>query len=415
MQKGKAVFFLSLFGSFFLLGCSGKNTAQDISTVSFSWWGKEKRNEYTLKGIEMFESKNPSIKVKAEYSPWEKYKNDFETAFSKGDCADVMQINFDWLSKYSPDGEGFYDISKLADQVELYNYTLNDLSYGSKNGRLNAIPIAFNTAIPVFNKEILDEKGINIPSTWDELFSAARVLKESNQYVFTLSSRQLVFLTTAWFEQNHSKRLFLGNQQLNATPSEVEELFDFIGMLEREHVVYLPGKGFKIGSIKEKKVAGSILWCNELNMFVKELSSIGETPVLGNFISSPGAKESGWYLKPSSMYAIKKDCKNPKAAAKLVNYLLNDQDFALLQKNEKGVPVSNKSLTALMEHNEFESLQYSALMKIRFHNDSINPMLPIMENSAAIDSFVKTALEVIHGGQEKSEAAKDFIARMSSF
>ena len=408
MRKDKI--FLSLFLIFlvFFTGCAGKDEKEQVRAVQFSWWGNDSRAEYTLKGIELFESENPYVKIEPKFDSWSQYEKNFEEDFETGECADVMQINFDWLNKYSPDGNGFYDINNLADYVELYNYTLKDLDYGSVNGKLNAIPIAFNTAIPVFDKTFFDENSLKIPSSWDELFSLAKILKQNDRYVFTLSNRHLLFLAVAWFEQSFSKKVFLMNGRLNVSEEELGQIFDFVRRLVQEHVVYSPTRGFRISALKTQKIVGAVLWCNEISLFVKETESLGRNAVLGNFITTPGAKESGWYLKPASMYAIKKDCKNPELAAKFLNFLVNNQDFALMQKNDKGVPVSNKALTALMEKNQLESLQYFALLKIRFNRGSINPMLPVMEDNAVIKSFAKNAFDYAEGKVSKMDAVNAF-------
>ena len=408
MRKDKI--FLSLFLIFlvFFTGCAGKDEKEQVRTVQFSWWGNDSRAEYTLKGIELFESENPYVKIEPKFDSWSQYEKNFEEDFENGGCADVMQINFDWLNKYSPDGNGFYDINNLADYVELYNYTLKDLDYGSVNGKLNAIPVAFNTAIPVFDKTFFDENSLKIPSSWDELFSLAKILKQNDRYVFTLSNRHLLFLAVAWFEQTFSKKVFLMNGRLNVSEEELGQIFDFVRRLVQEHVVYSPTRGFRISALKTQKIVGAVLWCNEISLFVKETESLGRNAVLGNFITTSGAKESGWYLKPASMYAIKKDCKNPELAAKFLNFLVNNQDFALMQKNDKGVPVSNKALTALMEKNQLESLQYFALLKIRFNRGSINPMLPVMEDNAVIKSFAKNAFDYAEGKVSKMDAVNAF-------
>jgi len=409
MRKDNALIplFLIFMASVFV-GCAPKTEEKQVSTIQFSWWGNDSRVEYTLKGIELFESENPLVKIEPKFDSWSKYEKDFEAAFESGECADVMQINFDWLDKYSPDGNGFYDINTLSEYVDLYNYTLKDLAYGTVSGKLNAIPIAFNTAIPVFDKSFFDKNSLKIPSTWDELFSLARVLKQSDRYVFTLSNRHLLFLAIAWFEQSYSKKVFLMNGKLNVSEEELGLIFDFVRRLVQEHVVYSPTRGFKISALREQKIVGALLWCNEISLFVKEVESLGGSAVLGNFITTSGAKESGWYLKPASMYAIKKDCKNPEAAAKFLNFLVNNQEFALLQKNDKGVPVSNKTLTTLMENNQLESLQYFALLKIRFNRGSINPMLPVMEDNAVIKAFAKSAFDYAEGKVSKSDAVNAF-------
>ncbi|WP_294428825.1 extracellular solute-binding protein [uncultured Treponema sp.] len=411
-RNGK--FILPIITAFFLsfVSCSAKNDDKNC-TIRFSWWGKKARTEYTLQGISMFESLNPTIKVQPEYDSWSNYESSIENALETGTCADVMQINFDWLYKYSANENMFYDLNELSDYIELYNFTLDDLAYGTFNSKLYAIPIAFNTAIPVYDKKVLDENSLPIPSTWDELFSIAKVLKKKDMYVFTVSKRHLFFVTMAWFEQTYSKKMFKENGKLNISEEETGIIFDFVKRLVQENVVYSINEGFSFPALKENKIAGSVLWCNETALFMAESEKIGGKPVLGNFITTPGAKESGWYLKPATLYSIKKDCKNPREAAMLVNYLLNSQDFALLQKNEKGVPTSNKSLTALMTSRQLESMQYKALMKIRFNRDSINKMIPIMEDNNVIQSFADCAFSYAKGYKQKTETAKEFLESVS--
>lgn len=385
-----------------------KSVKNPAVTIHFSWWGNQDRTDYTLKGIEIFESQNPYINVVPEYAIWNGYESAFEKSFSEGTNADVMQINFDWLYKYSPDGMGFYDFNKLYDYIDFYNFTLNDLEYGKVNGKLNAIPIAFNSIIPIYNKSVFDKYNLKIPSSWDDLFAAAKVLSPKGQYVLGSSTKHFFLLVLAWFEQNFSKKIFIDNVTLNVSEVELENMISFAARLISENVVHPDVYHYEAKDIYDGHLAGTLGWCNGSFNIASAIEEIGGKPVLGNFIIQPDAKESGWYLKPVSMYAIKKDCKHPKEAAELVNFLLNNQDFALLQKNEKGVPVSNTSLTALMERGALESLQYSSLMKIRFYRGNINQMLSIMENSTVNNSLADNVFAYLSGKKTKAEAAKDF-------
>ncbi len=398
--------------SLLLVSCPGNRNK--VEEISFSWWGKDARNKYTLEGIAQFESKNPTINVVPEYSSWEEYEASFGEKLKSGQCADVMQINFDWLYKYSENGNDFYDLNTLSEYIDFYNFTLVDLSFGTIDEKLVAIPIAFNTAIPVYDKRILSENNLSVPSNWDQLFEMAKVLKKKGMYVFTISKRHLFFLTMAWFEQTHSKKIFNEDGSLNINLEEIAVIYDFVEKMVNEGVVYAFNDGFQLNALSAGKVAGAVLWCNETSIFLSEVKNLGGKAILGNFITIPGAVESGWYLKPASMLAIKKDCKNPEAAAKFVNYLLNDREFALLQKNDKGVPISNSSLTALMEENQLESMQYNALMKIRFNSDAINKMFPIMEDNNLILAFADNVYDYIIGVKSKDEACKAFFEFLKS-
>ncbi|WP_407427592.1 ABC transporter substrate-binding protein [Treponema sp.] len=409
--KNKIIPLLFIGTPLLLTSCTAKS-GSDTAEISFSWWGNEPRHEYTLKGIEEFQKIRPEIKVTPKYAVWKGYEEAFEKSFYDGSSTDVMQINFDWLSKYSPDGNGFYDLNEFKDIIEFHNYTLTDLEYGTINGKLNAVPIAFNTIIPIFNKSVLDKNSFQIPSTWDTLFKYAEILKPQNQYLLGANAKHSFLLAVAWFEQAHSKKVFADNHHLNITESETAEILDFSKQLIKEHVLSPEIQNFTSKSLSNKKIAGAVAWCNEAGTLAKTFESIGGKGVLGNFITANGASETGWYLKPVSMYALKKDSKNPEQAAELINFLLNNSEMALLQKCDKGVPASNKSLTALMKGQALEELQYTSLMKIRFNRGNINPMLPIMENKDLNSTFANLVLEYTNGKISKNEAAKELYEKL---
>ena len=98
-RNGKFILLIITAFFFSFVSCSAKNDDKNC-TIRFSWWGKKARTEYTLQGISMFESLNPTIKVQPEYDSWSNYESSIENALETGTCADVMQINFDWLYKY---------------------------------------------------------------------------------------------------------------------------------------------------------------------------------------------------------------------------------------------------------------------------------------------------------------------------
>lgn len=419
-QNNKKVALFLLFTFFFsatilISSCSNKNKKNLKKTeITFSWWGKDFRNEYTIKGLNEFSEKFPQISVKPEFFAWQGYEKHFENQYNENLTADVMQINFDWLFKYSSDGNGFYNLFNLDDYIELFNFTQNDLSYGIMNGKLNAIPIAFNAIIPIFNKSIFDKYSLSVPKTWNELFNAAKIMQKDGFYPLGMDEKHLFLFSIAWFEQTYNKKFFTDNNTVNISENELEEFFKFVKTLFTKNVVFPTLKNFDSQMFSKNKIAGAVVWCNESSQFAEKIAEKNEISVLGNFISTPNAKESGWYLKPATMYAIKKDCKNPKEAAILINFLLNSKEMALLQKCEKGIPSSNKSLTILMEQKELETMEYDALMKIRYNQSNINSMLPIMENAKIISSFSKNLENYLIEKDSAKNCALDFYQTIQS-
>lgn len=191
-----------------LSGCnsiSTDNQSQNVlyqentKNIVFSWWGGDVRNRYTLNAIDYFENSNKDISVQCKYGVWAGYSRKQNIFMKSHEEPDVMMINYDWLSLYSSDGDGFYDMYQLGDDIELSNYTANVLKYGEINGRLNAIPIAFNTQTFYYNKNLLDRYGIETPETWNDMFAAAEVLSKDDIYLYSISDKALFFCAVRVF------------------------------------------------------------------------------------------------------------------------------------------------------------------------------------------------------------------------
>ena len=82
---------------------SGSHT--DVTRVQMSWWGNDGRHMYTMKGVDLFQEKNPEIAVAYRYGEWNGYEKRNKVWMKSHNAADVMQINYAWLNEYSKDGE----------------------------------------------------------------------------------------------------------------------------------------------------------------------------------------------------------------------------------------------------------------------------------------------------------------------
>ena len=111
-------------------------------TLRLNWWGGDSRNQATLAAIDKFQEKYPNITVAAEYEAFNGHEEKIALGIKSGNAADVMQLDWSWVSTYSPNGDNFYDLNKVSNILDLDNYTDGDKSVFTINGKLNAIPIS---------------------------------------------------------------------------------------------------------------------------------------------------------------------------------------------------------------------------------------------------------------------------------
>lgn len=405
-----------VFLVFSFISCSGKeNSAQKKEPVqiTFSWWGNQPRHDYTLKGVEIFQQQNPDITIECSYAPWKDYEISYDNIYNQNLETDIMLINFDWLFKYSADGAGYYDLYKLDDYIELNNFTYDDLSYGKRNEKLNAIPIAFNTIVPIYDKALFDRYQIKIPENWDELYEAAGALSKNGYTLYGVGRKHLFLLMIAYFEQLQGKRFFTSYGKLNITEKDLLFCIDFLKDAFEKKIFFDDVENFNEKSYENNKIAAAIAWCSESSKYADIFNEREGKALLGSYIYKPDAIETGWYLKPATMYAMKKNTEHPVEAARFMNFLLNSREMSELQACEKGIPASNSSLTAVILARKLSGMEHEALMKMRFYRDNLNMMLPVMENRELIESFLKLTIEFINGKLSREECARKMYREFS--
>ena len=191
----------------FLILCTGcaeetvVKTNQEQTEISLSWWGNDGRNEYTIEAVEKFQELHPEIKVNCSYSEWSGYEARSRVQMIADTEADVMQVNFSWLSQYSEDGTGYYDLEKLKETLNLDTFTEDTLQYGYKNNTLNAVPIAMNTQTMYINQSVYEKYGLSVPETWDDYFNAAKVMSKDGIYPMGGASRSVWIAIISYTEQ----------------------------------------------------------------------------------------------------------------------------------------------------------------------------------------------------------------------
>ena len=379
-------------------------TTQKETEIALSWWGNDGRHMYTMEGVDLFQKKHSEIKVNYRYGVWNGYEKRTKVWMESHNEADVMQINFAWLKEYSPDGQGFYDLRKLSDYIDLDNFTEEELGYGEINGVLNALPIAMNTHTFYYNQDLLDKYGCEVPTDWDDLFELGAKVKADGKYALGITKKQLFLLMIAYYEQTTNKKFFNEDGTLAINEAEMKDVLIYYRKMIDEHVL-CPVNDFDRSKYMAGDIVGVMCWISDTKIYCDGMMETGAKVSRGMWPMADGAADSGWYVKPATMWAISADTLHPEEAAKLLNYLLNDPDMAVLQKTEKGVPVSNAAIKALSDQGLYETNEYKATQEMTEHQQELHLMIPIMENDSVLDAFKIGADEYLYDKQSVDECA----------
>jgi multiple sugar transport system substrate-binding protein len=132
--------------------------------------------------IERFEQENPGIKVNYEPGDWDSMHEKFTVRVSSGDSPDVATMDMTWIPTFASKGI-------FADLTDLSGGQLNGepIEDQYQPGALEAMTFEdhyvtmmfdFDAYALYYRADQFTKKGIDVPSTWEELRAAAKQLAE---------------------------------------------------------------------------------------------------------------------------------------------------------------------------------------------------------------------------------------------
>lgn len=146
-------------------------------TITYAHFSGSGAQEETLKKmIEIFESKNPDIKVDVQITGYEDYFTKLATTVGGGNPPDVFEMNMENFLSYMLRGA----CADLTGMINTENYSEGTLAAVSSEDKIYAVPMSFSTCVLFYNKDLFDQAGVAYPTdewTWADAQAAAEKIK----------------------------------------------------------------------------------------------------------------------------------------------------------------------------------------------------------------------------------------------
>jgi oligogalacturonide transport system substrate-binding protein len=390
--------------------------------LKMSWWGGDARHKQTLEAIKLFEEKYPEIKVKPEYGGWQGWQEKVTTQIVGNTSPDVMQINWNWIDLFSRDGDGFYDLNKVKDILELdKNYSQELLDQCIVNGKLNALPVGVTGKVFYINKTTYEKAGLPVPTSFDEMIKSAKVIREKlgdDYYAFDTDAYGAILLMLYKLEQETGKPFIVDNK-VAYTEAEVIEAVRFYDNLVKEKVMPSLKVRAAAGFIPldqhpgwiQGRYAGTYEWDSSAQKWQDALEA-GQELVVAPYPQDFGTNKSG-FNKVSMAYAIKKNTKHPEEAATLIHFLTSDPEAIKILGTSRGVPSNETAVAVLKENNQLTGLGFEANTVVKeFAGKGIHPLF----EHKKLNTDLRTVIENL-GYEQKTieETARDIINITNEF
>src|SRR5690625_1588835 len=177
----KSIFSI-IFGAIFLIGCSSGDGNGADGKVNLELFSNKTEAIETYRGlIEEFEEQNPDITIKLETPP--EAETVLKTRLAKNDIPDILFIGGNATYGELAEAGVFHDFtdSDLLNEVQPSYIEMINKLVGQDEDATYAIPYATNANAVMYNKQKLDELGLDVPETWDDFIAALDTAKEAGE------------------------------------------------------------------------------------------------------------------------------------------------------------------------------------------------------------------------------------------
>jgi oligogalacturonide transport system substrate-binding protein len=399
--------------------------AQPQRVLRMSWWGGAARHAATLKALALFEQRHPGVKVKAEYMGFGGYLERLTAQVAGGSEPDLMQINWAWLAMFSKRGNGFTDLHAHANALPMTQFSPADLAMGEVGGKLNGIPVSYTARIFLWNASTFAKAGVAMPRTWDELFASGQALRGKlgdRYYPLDGELYDMMLLAQTLVQQRHGMP-FVHPREPRVAMSEAAALLwvqTYRKLIDAHVGTPLPLRASLGGAEKPTEQqpdwtagrwAGNYTWDSVIGLRGSTIPK-EQALAVGEFPTLEGAVDSGMFGRPSLMYAVGRNCKQPALAAKLMAHLLADPQAAEVLGRTRGVPAARGPFEALVRNNALPPLELKAHAQIQRQRTSpmgITLPNPLFEH-ARLHRLMREVFETVaYGKATSAEAARRLI------
>ena len=266
------------------------------------------------------------------------------TRFIREDYPDIIGIGGDINYSYYVDADILADVSDypgLADVKQSYLDILEDLEITPKDGTYG-VPYVANAAGILYNKDMFEEHGWEIPESWGELIDLCEEIKAEGILPFYFGFRDTWTCLAPWNSLAVDLAPADTCQRVNAGETTFSK--EYVEVAEKclELVSYGPEDPFAYGY----NDACTAFANGESAMYpigsyaVPQILSVNPKMNIDSFVT-PGNDDASKNTLNSGvdlMFAVTAECENKEAAYEVLDFLMEDANIQAYIDDQNAVP-----------------------------------------------------------------------------
>lgn len=337
------------------------------------WWGSNDRAKRTLEVAKLYQSKTPGVTIVGESLSGDGYWTKLATQMAGRAIADVFQLEPSTISDYSKRGACMPLDEFVPSALKVDTFGKDMLKLTTVDSKLYGVGLGLNSFALFFDQTIFEKAGLPLPTpdlTWDEYAKLAVELTKAagkDNYWGGPYGARYAYVFDAWLRQR-GKSLY-ANGSLGFDVEDAKEWYSFWEDLRKKggtvaaDVQTLDQNTIDTNCLALGKSAIGMAYSNQLvgyQLISKNKLAITMLP------RERKGGPSGHYYRPALIWSIGATTKNGEAAAKFIDFFVNDIDAGKILGVERGVPMSATVREAILPNlnpTEQDTVKYVNLLK----------------------------------------------------
>ena len=326
-----------------------------------------------------------------------------KTRFIRENYPDIVGIGGDINYSNFLDAELFMDISDLEETGMVKQSYLDidkELEFIPQEG-IYALPYVANTAGMLYNKEMFEEHGWEIPETWDEFLALCEEIKASGMQPLYFGYKDTWTCLAPWnalavglTDSDTCNQVNMGNTTFTASYREVAEkmkvLLDYA-----EPNPYAYGYNDACTAFAREQTAMYPIG----SYAIPQIKSVNPTMNIDSFTFPANEKEEDNVLNSGIdlQFCVMENCKNKEAAYEVLRFLYEDETIQYYLDNQGGVackeggfdiPTELEGMRTYIEEDrmaDYQDHHYPSEMSV----DAMIQTFLLDDSETAVQTFLK--------------------------
>lgn len=389
LRKNKKILFAIalLLGSFSLAGCGNNKTDYGKTVIELVHY-KPEAVSYFEEVEKKFNETHDDIELKIS-SP-----NDamtvLKTRFIREDNPDIIGIGGEYNYSNFIDADMLMDISDfdgLKDIKQNYMEINENLEFIPTEGTFG-VPYMANAAGILYNKDMFEEHGWQIPKTWDELLALCEEIKAAGELPFYMGYKDTWTCISPWNSAASSLTEATVCKDVNKGITTFSKEYRTVAEQMKTLLQYGP-KDFVAYSYNDACTAFAR---GESAMFmigsyaVPQIKSVNPDLNIDSFVypASNNPEDNILTSGIDLQFSVMEDCENKEAAYEVLRFLLEDENVQAYMDNQNAIPCKEGTFTLATMLNGMK--EYIEEGKVTDFQDHFYP------SEMAVDALIQTYL-----------------------